>query len=70
MLGFVLGISDIVKFIKSKCGNSVIREAIIGTLISVILVIIPGWPAISYLFAGRIYGIIIDLVATRFSKSE
>ena len=70
ILGFVLGISDNIKIIKSKYGNSIVRGAIIGTIVSVILVIIPGWPAISYLFAGTIYGIVIDLIATKFGKSE
>ena len=70
MLGFVLGISDNIKLIENKYGNSAIRRAIIGTILSVILIIIPGWAAISYLFAGTIYGIIIDMIATRFSKSE
>ena len=58
------------KFIESKYGNAAIRGAILGTTISIILVIIPGLPAISYLWAGTIYGIIIDIVATKFSKSD
>ena len=54
MLGFVLGISDKIEIIKSKYGNSALRGALIGTILSIILVIIPGWVAISYLFAGTI----------------
>ncbi|MFX1392496.1 MAG: hypothetical protein ACFFAH_02875 [Promethearchaeota archaeon] len=69
ILGFILGISDNIKIINSKYANAAIRGAIIGTIISVILIIIPGWAAISYLFSGIVYGVIIDLIATRFSKS-
>jgi hypothetical protein len=70
ILGFILGYAENITFIKRKYGNAIIRGAIIGTVISVIMVIIPGLAAISYLFAGTIYGIIIDILATKFSKSE
>lgn len=69
ILGFMIAYADNLKFIKNKYGNAAIRGAILGTLLSVILVIIPGLSAISYLWAGTLYGIIIDLVATKFSKS-
>ncbi|MFX1258137.1 MAG: hypothetical protein ACFFAN_09775 [Promethearchaeota archaeon] len=69
ILGFIIAYADNLIFIENKYGNAAIRGAILGTILSVILVIIPGLPAISYLWAGTIYGIIIDLVATRFSKS-
>jgi hypothetical protein len=70
ILGFVIGFAENINFIKSRYSNAIIRGAIIGTIISVILVIIPGLAAISYLFAGTIYGIIIDVIATKFSKTE
>jgi hypothetical protein len=70
ILGFIIGYAENMKFIESKYGNAAIRGAILGTTISIILVIIPGLPAISYLWAGTIYGIIIDIVATKFSKSD
>jgi hypothetical protein len=70
ILGFIIGYAEKIKFIESKYGNAAIRGAILGTILSVILIIISGLPAISYLFAGTIYGIIIDVIATKFSKPE
>ena len=70
ILGFIVGYAENIKLIKSKYGNAAIRGAILGTILSVILVIIPGLPAISYLWAGTVYGIIIDIVATKFSKLD
>ena len=69
ILGFIIAYADDIIFIENKYGNAAIRGAILGTILSVILVIIPGLPAISYLWAGTLYGIIIDLVATKFSNS-
>ena len=70
ILGFFIGIVEKIKIIENKYGNVIVRGAIIGTIISLSLVIIPGLAAISYLIAGIVYGIIIDVVVTKFGKIE
>ena len=70
MLGFVIGIADNVRIINHDLGNSIIRGALIGAILSIILVIIPGLAAYSFILAGVVFGIIIDLVATKLAPSE
>lgn len=70
ILGFVISIADKIKIIKNERGNSIIRGVILGILISMILIIIPGLAAISYLFAGIIFGALIDLISTLLAPSH
>ena len=70
ILGFVLGIADNVRIINHELGNSVIRGALIGAILSIILVIIPGLAAYSFILAGIVFGIIIDLIATKLAPSN
>ena len=70
ILGFVIGLADKVRIINHELGNSIIRGAMIGAILSIILVIIPGLAAYSLLLAGIVFGIIIDLFATILAPSE
>lgn len=70
ILGFIIGYADKIKIIKHELGNSIVRGAILGAILSVILIVIPGLAAVSYLYAGIIYGIIIDLIATKFAPTK
>ncbi|MBD3253484.1 MAG: hypothetical protein GF383_00245 [Candidatus Lokiarchaeota archaeon] len=70
MLGFILGFADNITIIKNDYGNVIIRGAVIGGVFSLLMVIPAGISAISYLYAGIIFAIIIDLIATKFGGSE
>jgi len=70
ILGFVISIADKITIIKNKRGNSIIRGAVIGGLLSIIVVIIPGLAAISYLFVGILFGALIDLIATLLAPPQ
>lgn len=70
ILGFVISIADKITIIKNKRGNSIVRGAVIGGLLSIIVVIIPGLATISYLFVGILFGALIDLIATLLAPSQ
>jgi hypothetical protein len=70
ILGFIISIAEKIKIISNKHGNSIIRGLILGIIISIILIIIPGLAAISYLFAGIIFGALIDLISTLLAPFE
>lgn len=62
LLGFVVGIADGFKI------NPLIRGAIIGAVVSLLIAIPSGITGGALLVgAGVVYGIFIDLVATKFS---
>jgi H+/Cl- antiporter ClcA len=67
LIGFFVGLADNIKL------HSVIRGALIGAIISLAMSIIPiidgqAMGGITLLIAGIIYGILADVIATRFSK--
>lgn len=70
ILGFVISIAENITIINNKRGNSVIRGALIGFIISLIIIIISGLAAISYLIVGIIFGALIDLLATLLASSQ
>ncbi|MFX0069739.1 MAG: hypothetical protein ACFFAO_01485 [Candidatus Hermodarchaeota archaeon] len=70
ILGFVLGIADHIRLLNNDIGNSAVRGAIIGAIISILMIIIPGVAAISYLFAGIVFGLLIDIIATKLAPTE
>ena len=62
LLGFVVGIAYGLKI------HPLIRGAIIGAMVSLLIAIPSGITGGAFLMgAGVVYGIIIDIVATRFS---
>ena len=70
ILGFVIGIADNIILFKNKYGNPIIRGAVIGLILGIILIIIPGLAAISYLITGIIFGALFDLIATQMTPSQ
>jgi hypothetical protein len=70
ILGLVIGLAENVKIIKHELANSIIRGALLGAIVSTILVIIPGLVAFSFVIAGIVFGIFIDLIATILAPSE
>jgi hypothetical protein len=70
VLGFVISIADNINIIKNKYGNPIIRGALIGLIVGLILIIIPGVSAISYLIMGIFFGAVIDLIATLFAPAQ
>jgi len=65
MIGVFIGIADNVNILKGKYPNAVLRGAIFGALASMVISFYGG--AAVFISAGIIYGIIIDLISTRFS---
>ncbi|MGB2698322.1 MAG: hypothetical protein WBD28_10755 [Candidatus Zixiibacteriota bacterium] len=67
LIGFFVGVADNIKL------HSVIRGAFIGAIITMAMSIIPiidgqVMGGIMFLIPGIIYGILADVIATRFSK--
>lgn len=65
LMGIVIGISSDLKIIKTK-GNVYLRGIILGLIISAAFFLSTGFRDIPSFFAGIIYGLIIDYVATKF----
>jgi hypothetical protein len=63
--GFLIGIGDNVEIIKSKYKNAAIRGAFFGLVTSIVISFYGGGEF--FISFGIIYGIITDLIATRFS---
>ena len=70
ILGFVIGITENIILFKNKYGNPIIRGAVIGLILGMILIILPGLAAISYLITGILFGALIDLIATELAPSQ
>lgn len=65
LIGFFVGIGDNINILKNKYQNSAIRGAIFGLIASIVIAFYGGGEV--FIAAGIIYGIITDLIATRFS---
>jgi hypothetical protein len=65
LIGFFIGIADNINPLKGKYQNSIVRGAIFGFLASIVISFYGG--AEIFILAGIIYGVITDLLATRFS---
>ena len=72
IMGLVIGLSDEILIIKGEnnrmWANAIIRGLLFGILVSVAIFLSTEFRDIPSLFAGIAYGIIIDLVATAFSR--
>jgi hypothetical protein len=72
IMGLVIGLADEIIIIKGEknrmWANSVLRGMIFGILISAAIFLSTEFRDIPSFFAGIAYGIIIDLVATAFSR--
>ena len=65
LIGFFVGLADNVNPLQGKYKNSLLRGAIFGLIASIVISFYGG--AEFFIVAGIIYGIITDLIATRFS---
>jgi len=65
LIGFFVGIGDHIDILKNKYQNAILRGAIFGIIASVAIAFYGGGEI--FIAAGIIYGIITDIIATRFS---
>ena len=65
LIGFFIGLADNVNLIDGKYKNAVLRGAIFGLIASIVISFYGG--AEFFIIAGIIYGIITDVISTRFS---
>ena len=65
LIGFFVGIGDNVELIKKKYHNAALRGGLFGLITSIVISFYGGGEF--FIIFGIIYGIITDLVATRFS---
>lgn len=65
LIGFFIGIADSITPLKEKYPNAIVRGAVFGVITSVSISFYGG--AFMFIPAGIIYGIVTDVIATRFS---
>lgn len=65
LIGFFVGIGEHIEFLKKRYQNAAIRGALFGVIASIVIAFYGGGEI--FIGAGIIYGIITDLIATRFS---
>ena len=65
LIGVFIGIADNITPLKSKYKDAVIRGTLFGIIASIVIAFYGGGEM--FIAAGIIYGIITDVVATRFS---
>jgi hypothetical protein len=72
IMGLVIGLADEIVIIKGDngrmWGNAIVRGLLFGILVSVAIFLSTEFRDLPALFAGIAYGIIIDLVATAFTR--
>jgi hypothetical protein len=72
IMGLVIGLADEIVIIKGEnnrmWANAIIRGLLFGIIVSVAIFLSTEFRDIPSLFAGIAYGVIIDLVATAFSR--
>jgi len=64
LMGFMIGLAGGVVFMKSALKNAVVRGAIIGAISSIVISFYGGGEI--FVMAGIVYGMITDVVATKF----
>jgi hypothetical protein len=65
LIGFFVWIGEQIKLLKNTYQNALLRGALFGVITSIVISFYGG--AEFFITAGSIYGIITDVVATRFS---
>ena len=65
LIGFFVGISEHIQILKNKYQNAALRGAIFGLIASIVIAFYGGGEIL--MSAGTVYGLITDVVATRFS---
>ena len=66
VMGLIVDLSRSVVLVEDETRNSVLRGFIIGFLISTAIYLSTTFRDIPSFFAGLVYGVIIDVVATRY----
>ena len=69
VIGFVVGIAGSITILNSRI-NRYLRGFLIGTFISTGLYLSTGMRDLPSLFAGMAYGVVIDVVATKYTEEE
>jgi hypothetical protein len=74
IMGIIIGFADEIVIIKGENGriwaNSIVRGLFFGIIVSAAIFLSTEFRDIPAFFAGIAYGIIIDLVATAFSRTK
>ena len=65
LMGLVIGIASDLKIIKTKW-NVLLRGGVLGLLVTSAFFLSTGFRDIPSFFAGIVYGLIIDYIATKF----
>lgn len=65
LLGFVIGLSGSLKLLNGELANAVLRGGIMGAIVSLG---ISFYGSTGFIPAGIVFGIITDLVATKFGS--
>ena len=65
MIGFFVGIGDNIEILKKKYQNAAVRGALFGIIASIVIAFYGGGEI--FIAFGIIYGILTDIIATRFS---
>jgi hypothetical protein len=65
LIGFFVGIADNITPLQGKYTNAVLRGAVFGVLTTIVIAFYGGGEI--FIAFGIIYGIVTDVVATRFS---
>ncbi len=64
LMGFMIGLAGGVLFLKGDMKNAVVRGAVLGAISSIVISFYGGGEI--FIAAGIFYGIITDVVATKF----
>ncbi|TFF94593.1 MAG: hypothetical protein EU544_04270 [Promethearchaeota archaeon] len=67
VLGVFIGLVGEVTFVDNEILNPILRGALFGAIISVIMIIIPEISSMNYLIAGIVFGAIIDLIGSKLA---
>lgn len=65
LIGFFVGIADNINPLQTKYKNAILRGAIFGLITSIVIAFYGGGEI--FIAFGIIYGIITDVIATKFS---
>ena len=65
LIGIFIGISEDISPLKSKYKDAVVRGGLFGIIASIVIAFYGG--AAMFIGAGIVYGILTDVIATRFS---
>ena len=69
ILGLVIGLVDEIKILDHDTVNPILRGAIFGALISTIMIILPELASINFFAVGILFGVLIDLIASKIAQS-